>query len=181
VEVEVRRIENTELADIDLWMLCRAGDAAAFTALYRRHASAVLRYAWSILRDQVAAEEAVQDTFLTAWEKRRSSRIVDESLLPWLLVVCRNHSRNILRRARKHRTLPLADDGVMQPETETLTWIQVELEGLSPADRQLCQLCLIHGYTYREAARELEITEAAVGKRLQRLRARLAASSAERE
>ena len=131
-----------------------------------------------MLGSQPAAEEALQDTFLTAWEKRTTSSIVDDSLLPWLLTVCRNHSRNQLRRTRKNRTVdPQRTQAIQAPPSDSLAWIRVELANLSALDRQLCQLCLIDGYTYAEAAQILDTTETAVGKRLQRLRARLATST----
>jgi RNA polymerase sigma factor (sigma-70 family) len=174
----VIKINDKDTADAEWWAAARDGDVGAFTALYRRHAAAVVRYAWSMLSSQQAAEEALQETFLTAWEKRASSRIVDDSLLPWLLTVCRNHSRNQLRRARKHAGIaaPTAER-VQDAPSDSLAWIRVELATLSDLDRQLCQLCLIDGYTYAEAARALGTTETAIGKRLQRLRARLKAST----
>ncbi|MEJ1229416.1 MAG: sigma factor [Galbitalea sp.] len=169
--MEVRKIDDDEPLDLELWLAYVEGDTTAFTLMYRRHASAVLRYAWSILGEQSAAEEALQETFLTAWEKRKVSNIVDESLLPWLLVVCRNHSRNLQRRARKHHAVSL--DGA--PHESALAqavpvgefaWIEAEIGRLSRADRLLCQLCLIEGHSYAQAARALETTPAAVGKRL---------------
>jgi RNA polymerase sigma-70 factor (ECF subfamily) len=176
-----------EPLDIELWLAYRDGDASAFTELYRRHAPAVLRYAWSMLRDQAAAEEVLQETFLTAWDRRRSSRTIDDSLLPWILVVCRNHSRNALRRVAKHRSIALhslpeqSGAATAQHPAGELDWIADELARLSPQDQQLCQLCLVEGYTYSEAARILDTTQAAVGKRLQRARARLAAASGTNE
>jgi RNA polymerase sigma factor (sigma-70 family) len=166
---------DDEPLDLELWLAYCTGDATAFTALYRRHAPAVFRYAWSIVHDRVAAEEVLQETFLTAWDKRRGSHIVDESFLPWLLVVCRNHARNAVRTAVKHRSIPLehVTVAVAKPSDE-LEWIAVEIDKLSTADKLLCSLCLVEGYSYAVAARILDTTQAAVGKRLQRVRARLA-------
>lgn len=166
---------DDEPLDLELWVAYCQGDATAFTMLYRRHAAAVIRYAWSIVHDRIAAEEILQETFLTAWEKKRASHIVDESFLPWLLVVCRNHSRNALRIVAKHKSVPLelVTASVSDPPGE-LAWIAVEIGALSEADQLLCRLCLVEGYSYSEAARILDTTQAAVGKRLQRVRARLA-------
>jgi hypothetical protein len=36
-----------------------------------------------------------QETFVTLWMKRKKVTIVDESLLPWLLSVCKNQWRNL--------------------------------------------------------------------------------------
>jgi RNA polymerase sigma factor (sigma-70 family) len=167
--------KDNEPLDLELWVEYCQGDRSAFTALYRRHAAAVIRYAWSIVHDRVAAEEVLQDTFLTAWDKRRASHIVDESFLPWLLVVCRNHARNAVRKAAKHGAVSIERVTVrVSDPPDELAWIAVEIDRLSASDQLLCRLCLMEGYSYAEAARILDTTQAAVGKRLQRVRARLA-------
>lgn len=160
--------------DIDLLLRARRGDVTAFGALYRRHARAVLRYAWAALGDRGQAEDALQDTFTVAWAKRRGVTIVDESVLPWLLATCRNHVRNQLRRRRRHDAAELPEAVAdREHRTEELVAMRVELERLSPLDRRVCELCLGEGYSYREAAALLDTTETAVGKRLQRARTRL--------
>ena len=45
-----------------------SGDVSAFAELYRRHSRAVLRYAWGKLGREDLSEEAMQDTFVVAWE-----------------------------------------------------------------------------------------------------------------
>jgi RNA polymerase sigma factor (sigma-70 family) len=171
----MKNSDDDELLDLELWLAYREGDTGAFTSLYRRHAAAVLRYAWSIVHDQLSAEDVLQETFLTVWDRRRSSRIVDESFLPWILVVCRNHARNALRRAARRKTSPIENLPVATSDPpHELAWIGTEISKLSVHDRLLCQLCLVEGYSYADAARVLDTTEAAVGKRLQRVRSRLA-------
>lgn len=159
-------------ADIDFVLASREGDLEAFSMLYERHAPAVMRYAWSQLRDRNLAEDVVQETFATAWAKRRSASIVDLSLLPWLLAICRNHARNQIRRNERTKAIQL-DEALDIVATPALAWIDEALSLLSPADRRVCELCLIEGYSYRQAAEIIESTPAAVGKRLQRSRARL--------
>ena len=161
-----------------MWLSYRDGDKAAFTRLYREHGKTVAKYAWAILSDAVAVEEVLQETFLIAWEKRRSSRLTDGSVFPWLLVVCRNTSRNHQRRARKHgRDRELRDEHQGDTDTSSdIAWIETEIARLSRIDAQLCRLCLLDGYSYSEAAAILDTSEAAVGKRLQRARAKLRAS-----
>lgn len=159
--------------DVELLLAARTGDVAAFAELYRRHSRAVLRYAWGRLGRQDSAEEVMQDTFVVAWAKRASAPIVDLSLLPYLLSVCRNHVANELRRQRRTRSVPFTDTVAAPQPDEDLAWMHIELERLSPIDRQLCELCLGHGVSYRDAARIVDSTETAVGKRLQRARLRL--------
>ena len=160
--------------DIDLLMAAQKGDVSAFGEVYRRHARAILRYAWAKVGDQHAAEDLSQETFVVAWDKRKSATIVDESLLPWLLVICRNHVRNHLRKRIAQQTVDLPATLAATPGgQEDLVWMSIELNKLSPMDRRLCELCLIDGFSYREAAGMVESTEAAVRKRIQRARTRL--------
>lgn len=173
-------IDDEGKSDAELWLSYRDGDRASFSSFYRRHAAAVLKYGWSISGDQADAEEVLQETFLTAWDKRRTSIIVDNSLLPWLLTICRNHSRNLARRRRKHRATPLHLVDAATPDGD-LTWIAVEVSKLSLNDQELCRLCLVEGFTYAQAAEAMGTSTAAIGKRLQRLRARLVRSMAENE
>lgn len=173
-------IDADEPFDIDFLTACVAGDVVAFTQLYRRHASVILRYAWSHVTARELAEELLQETFVTAWEKRKRATIVDESLLPWLLVICRNHLRNQTRREhrRASATVPLADVEVGAAADpygrhDEFVWIREEFDRLSEIDKQVCRLCLIDGYTYEEAAKLTALSPGAVGKRLQRIRSRL--------
>ena len=163
--------------DIDLLLAAQRGDVSAFTKVYRRHSRAVLRYAWSRLNNEHHAEEATQDTFTVAWSKIGKASIVDESLLPWLLVICRNHVNNQLRRTQRQRARETTADVSISPRLgEDLAWMRLEVGKLSPLDQKLCQLCLVEGLTYKEAAALLDTSETAVGKRLQRARERLRTS-----
>jgi RNA polymerase sigma factor (sigma-70 family) len=159
--------------DADLLAAIRAGERTAFDACYERHAPTLARYAWSRLGARDLVEEVLQETFLTAWRKRTDMRIVDESLLPWLMVVCRNHVNNLQRRRARDRSAPLTTD-IAEPERgDELRWIDAELRKLSSMDQAVCRLCLIDGMTYAQAAAVLGSTPGAVGKRLERARARL--------
>jgi RNA polymerase sigma factor (sigma-70 family) len=147
------------------------GRQDGFDELYARHAGAVLRFAWSMVGTRAAAEDLMQETFLTLWAKRRSVRLIDDSLLPWLLATCRNHARNLLRRTARTAALPLDEAVATGAPDGTLVFDL--LAGLSDTDRVVARLCLVDGYSYREAARLLETTTTAVGKRLQRARTRI--------
>ena len=169
----------SETADLDFLLACRDGDVEAFAALYARHAPTVLRYAWSRIGDRSLAEEILQDTFTTAWAKKKNASIVDLSLLPWLLAICHNHIRNQVRRSWRTHTVPL-DNRPSEPATSDpdLAWIEPALGELSPTDRRIVELCLIEGFSYRDVADQIDSTPAAVGKRLQRARTRLRAALA---
>ena len=146
-----------------------AFDADSFEVLYDRYAPAVARFAWSVSLSNEAAQDLLQETFLTAWDKRRQIRLVNGSVLPWLLTTCRNHARNHARRERKWQDLlELREESVAD-----LRWALDSLAGLPPGERAVTELCVLHGLSYREAGERLGLSETTVGKRLQRARARL--------
>lgn len=152
------------------------GDSAAFVALYRRHSATVFRMAWTVSPDRDAVPELVQDTFFTLWQKAGKVRTTG-SVLPWLLVTCRNHARNRARKDRQwHTGVPLGEydaaDGRLESREE-LRWIHEALATLSDTDRRLCELCFVEGHSYESAAKIVGLTPGAVGKRLQRARLNL--------
>ncbi len=121
----------------------------------------------------------MQETFLTAWDKRGSIRLVEGSALPWLLTTCRNHARNHARRERRWcellelREESLSTDPIDGEAASELQWALEAVAGLPDGERTVTELCLLQGLSYREAGEALGLSDAAVGKRLQRARARL--------
>lgn len=165
-------------SDLDFLASCQRGDVHAFARLYERYAPVVMRYAWSRLGDRSQAEEVLQDTFLTAWSKIGTSRIVDQSLLPWILAICTNHLRNQTRRNEKTRAVALTELATHANETVGTLAIDEALAQLSALDRQICELCLIDGLSYQEAADRIQSTPASIRNRLHRARAALRAALA---
>lgn len=166
-----------ERTDGELLNASSIGDHAAFDVFYRRHSRAVARYAWTWCTTTTAMQEIVQDTFITAWKKADSIRLAGSSALPWLLVTCRNHAANHHRKTSRRREVPL-DSAVDRPNgdpagAERLVWVLEAIEALDERDQRLCQMCLVEGRSYKEAARELDQSVAWVGKRLQRARIHL--------
>lgn len=169
--------------DAELLERLASGDQQAMAVVFDRHAPAVTRYAWAIAPSRMDVEEIVQDTFLTAWRKAAEIVIAETSLLPWLLVTCRNFGMNAVRRAARDRADRFDDDAYRadalrehqdaEMAREDLRWVLDEIERLEPIDRQVCELCLVDGLTYAEAAEQLGLSVGAVKQRVSRSRARL--------
>ncbi len=85
---------------------CQQGDLEAFAALFRRFRQYVYDLACVILRDSVAAQDAVQDTFLRVMEKI-DSFAGDAAFETWLTAVAVNVCRSHLRRQKVRRFLSL--------------------------------------------------------------------------
>lgn len=170
--------------DADLLDRVARGDQRALSVVFDRHAAAVTRYAWAIAASRPDVEEIVQDTFVTMWRKAGEIALAEASLLPWLLVTCKYLALNAARRAIKHEADELdelragAADAVREHhDAETtrddLRWVLAEIEALDPIDRRVCELCLIDGLPYADAAEQLGLSVGAVKQRVSRSRNRL--------
>lgn len=62
--------EQINYSDLELITMLKRGNMDAFDMLYARHWSAMYQTAWSLLRDQHACMDIVQDIFTWLWEKR---------------------------------------------------------------------------------------------------------------
>jgi RNA polymerase sigma-70 factor (ECF subfamily) len=88
--------------DQDLRLLdqVRRGDEEAMAALYDRYSKVVYSVALRVLRDPAAAEDVLQDVFMSIWRRPDNFSAARGSLGGWLVVVARNRSIDVLRRKR---------------------------------------------------------------------------------
>lgn len=163
-------------SDAELIERAVRSDRGAFATLVERHSKAVYHYAWGLTRDRTDAEDLTQDVFVTAWRKLRELRVVDASALPWLLVTTRNHALNHSRKRRVNVSLDESLVAARDDRREELHWALAEVAKLGGTDQRLVQLCLIEGYGYAEAARQLGLSTSAVAKRIERVRIALRAA-----
>jgi len=170
--------------DADLVRRAIARDDRAFGELFDRHSTAVYRFAYAQTHDVTTTQELVQETFVTAWRRLADIRLVDESVLPWLIVTCRYHAQNMRRRtSRLQEELPLDEhiaahgaataDRDRLAHVEELEWVFEAINRLSETDRRVVELCLYEGRSYKEAALALGISVSNVSKRVERSRAKL--------
>ena len=95
-------------SDERLVALLRAGDEAAFEALYDRHHATILGFCRHMLGTREEAEDALQHTFLAAFRDLvRSTKPIE--LRPWLFAIARNRCVSLLRARRPHVALELAE------------------------------------------------------------------------
>jgi RNA polymerase sigma-70 factor (ECF subfamily) len=80
-----------------------AGASTDLDDLIAAHGAAVLRLAYSYVRDRAMAEDIFQETFMR-WLRHRNSIDNPSRVRPWLLTVAANLSRDHLR-SWNHRTM----------------------------------------------------------------------------
>jgi RNA polymerase sigma-70 factor (ECF subfamily) len=134
------------------------------------------------------AEDVAAAAFFELWRLRKSVRVVDGSVLPWLLVTTTNLSRNLRRGIRRYRalieSLPRATE-VRSSEDVALEMIEVirlatnvreAISTLAPEDAALVTLTTFEHYSSAQVGAALGITDGAARTRLHRARIRLAAA-----
>lgn len=98
------------LSDRELMQRLASGDREALSPLMERHSKRVYRIALSYLRDADDALDAVQDTFVKAFQNAVRWDPTSE-VAPWLMRIAVNHSIDQYRRGKRrgvHHT-PLVD------------------------------------------------------------------------
>lgn len=173
------------VADGELLFRLARGEEAAYRALYARHERAVFRVALVLMRTTWDAEEVAATTFLELWRKRDSVRIVDDSVLPWLLTVTSYVAKNQQRATRRYQRLlsripqasPVFDhaDEVLHAMEGLRISEQVRdaLQRLNARDASVVLLCIVQELPTRDVAVALGVPEGTVKSRLSRVRSRL--------
>lgn len=167
----------TELA---AWKRARDGDPRAFADVWDMHHRRVLRYLTRMGVLDSDAEDLTAAVFLELWRKRASVRMVDGSVLPWLLVTAQNVLRNAGRARRRYRrflgALPPPQhvrdhaEDIADGDSAHFAKLRAEIAALRPADAALLAMTAVEGFSVREAAEAVGISEAAARTRLSRLR-----------
>ena len=164
--------------DAQDWALARAGQGEAFGRIFDRHRDRVFRHGLRLVDGVSDADDLVAITFLEAWRRRDDLRLVDGSVLPWLLVTATNASHNLRRAARRHRALlsRLPTDPHAPDHADRFDDGEAHraLQRLALRDRQVLTLCVLEGFSERDAASALGVPPGTIKSRLARARARLA-------
>lgn len=93
---------GSKCGDEALWLLAIDGDGDAFGRLYDRHRDHVLRHALRLVGSPHQAEDITAIAFYEAWRRRKHVRIVNGSIVAWLLVTTNNTVRNHNRQRRRY-------------------------------------------------------------------------------
>lgn len=163
--------------------------AWAFELLFERYESPLRRHICYIVRDEPAAEDLLQETFLRVWT-RAGQWNGQGAVKGWLFRIAANLALNHLRTRRRRPELPLetpdptledddapdtpgwlVDTASLGPEAvveqiEQGTRLQQILQDLPEDKRELLHLVHQMEFSLREAADELGIPEGTAKSRL---------------
>ncbi|HZH13918.1 MAG TPA: RNA polymerase sigma factor [Archangium sp.] len=155
---------SAEDAERRLLTRARRGDPVAFRTLFEQHSPTVWRFLRDLFRDESAADEATQETFVRAHGKLGALRD-DARLSSWLLGIARHIYLESRRTRGTHLDIaseenePLLEAALPSPTPEDLL-LDRELEGLlaealgelREERRSALLLRIDHGLAYEDIA-----------------------------
>ncbi len=101
------KADGKRMQDIqDIVHRCQQGHLDAFDTLFSHYQNRVFDLACTIMRDEKAAEDVVQDTFLTVFQRIDSYK-GESRFETWLTAVAVNHCRMRLRKRKIRQALSL--------------------------------------------------------------------------
>jgi RNA polymerase sigma-70 factor, ECF subfamily len=168
------------------------GDARAFGELVSLHRGPVFRFARRLMKDEAAAEDVLQETFLTA-HRRLATWRGEGSFKSWLFAIAR--SEVLMQRRRRvgepnawepMESLPelgaeagwgqAMDPQALAERLEAKAHLETALATLDEAEREVLLLRDVEGLSGDETAAALGLSLPAMKSRLHRARLRLVAA-----
>ena len=179
---EVRRVESGDTAtDGEVIRAVLDGDVEQDAVLVRRYRDRYARYAARLLGSADAAEDAVQDAFVRAFDQLAQCRDAD-NFAGWFFLILRN--RCFAERRRAGRVGPLEGEGELAegpaagPEAKLETRefhraLQRALLALTAEQREVFVLKHVEQATYEEIAARIGATVPSLKMRMHRAYDRL--------
>jgi RNA polymerase sigma-70 factor (ECF subfamily) len=156
------------LADEEIMQLVRRGDADAFAIVYDRHCGAAYSLAYRMMGNRSAAEDVVQEAFLSVWRAGARYDRARGSVRTWVLGIVHHRGIDALRRG-KVRDRPRVEDesaaeriedprrtDVEAARREDAATVRTALARLPDEQSQVIELAYFGGFTHTEIARMIE-------------------------
>lgn len=140
-------------------------EPGAFRALHELHADGLNSFAYSMLRDAAAAEDAVQQAFLELVQAAPRIRGDDRSLRAWLFRSVRFRCLDEIRRRERRREVLHAEVPETLSQTESAGYpddLEHALSQLTEQQRSVLFLRHVIGMSGHETAGVLRLNRAAV-------------------
>ena len=156
------------LADEELIQLMRQGDAQAFEVIYERHASAAFSLAYRMTGRRGAAEDVVQEAFLSLWRSGARYDRTRGSVRTWVLGIVHHRAIDSLRRNLRHDKHRASDEGIEErfeakdrtdlqaARSEEAAEVRTALAALPDEQSRAIELAYFGGFSHSEIATMLE-------------------------
>jgi RNA polymerase sigma-70 factor, ECF subfamily len=161
-----RALHRVRPSDATLLAQARAGNAAAFATIYDRHAAAAYGLARRMLHNPTAAQDVVQEAFLSLW-RSDTYRAEKGSLRGFVLGIVHNRAIDAIRKDRRRSADEACDDTIISrlsaddctdvevEQRDTQRLLRAALAKLPDAQHRALDLAFFGGLTHGEIALRL--------------------------
>ncbi len=148
--------------------LVQGGDAQAFEMVYERHSGVAYSLAYRMVGSPNAAEDVVQESFISIWRSGGRYDRARGSVRTWVLGIVHHRAIDGLRRSYVHDRRRASDEGIEERfEARERTDVEVArrdeakairsaLDTLPSEQCQVIELAYFGGFTHTEIADMLE-------------------------
>jgi RNA polymerase sigma-70 factor (ECF subfamily) len=147
---------------VDALVRTGQGDRSAFETLYRATSAKLFGVCLRIFPERSEAEEALQDAYLTIWNRASAFQPGRASPISWLVAVTRNRAIDRLRASGKAKFVDVEEAGEVvdpNPRADAQLFAASEdaalhgcIEGLEGRDAHFIRSAFIGGATYAQLA-----------------------------
>ena len=148
--------------------LVRGGNSRAFEMVYERHCGVSFSLAFRMVGSRNAAEDVVQEAFLSIWRSGARYERARGSVRTWVLGIVHHRAIDQLRRSSVHDKRRASDEGIEERfEARERTDVEVArrdeakvvrtaMDTLPAEQCQVIELAYFGGFTHTEIAEMLE-------------------------
>lgn len=141
-----------------------------------KYSDLLYRICFLILKNEQDVGDVIQETFIQ-YMKKHPDFESEEKKKAWLIKVSQNKCKDFLRFHKKHSYVPLDEvEDILMGTSDVEPSHKVQLEEIWELDYKLKSVVILYyieGYSIKETAQMLAISESACKKRLERARNKL--------
>ena len=146
--------------DLLLIQQLKAQDKNALSALYDKYSGAIYGVIFRMCRDEVLAEDILQETFLKIWQKAHLFNPEKGKFYTWALRIGKNTMLNSLRSQSnliQNEDLSVYEDRSEAPFNNDDINLSGSIKKLEPHHQEAIELVYFKGLTHREAHKEMNV------------------------
>jgi RNA polymerase sigma-70 factor (ECF subfamily) len=166
-------------SDLDLWEGCKKNDRRYQELLYKKYANKMYSICLSYAKNRPMAQDILQDGFVKVFKKIKSFK-AKGSLEGWIRRIIINTALDHLRQQSKKFEFIDSSQEVEEKQVDKSILDKINSDGifkkvaeLPNGARTVFNLYAVEGYTHKEIAQKLNITEGTSKSQYKRARAML--------
>lgn len=147
--------------DKALILKLKSKDETALGLIYDKYSAALYGVIIRMCKDEDAAKNLLQDTFMTIWEKSDGYDFDKGRFYTWAYRIAKNKTLNFLRKP--NHLIQIEDLSVYKDKTEDIAFevdefkLKGSLKRLESHHQRAIELVYFNGLTHREAHEEMDV------------------------